>query len=96
MIIDLHERIKEKLKRALPSQAFSMEKTENYPATRRMVQEALILAKAGNLSGAVDTAFTAGYVAAYAEIAEELERILKECLPEVYEARRKKKGGGKK
>jgi hypothetical protein len=95
MIIDLQERLK-KLKRALPSQTFSMEKTADHPAARRMVKEALILARAGNFSGAVDTAFTAGYVAACAEIAEELKNMLKEYLLEVYEARHGKKGGGKK
>jgi len=57
-----------------------------------MVKEALTLAKAGNLSGAVDTAFTAGYTAACLKIAGELQRILAECLPENYG----KKGGTEK
>ena len=96
MIIDLQEKLKEKLKRTLPPHAFSAASSGTSPAARRMVKEALTLAKAGNFSGAVDTAFTAGYVAACAEIAEELKNMLKECLPEVYEARYGKKGGGKK
>lgn len=80
MIIDLQEKIRERLKKALPSQAFSVEKTESCPAARRMVKEALILAKAGNFSGAVDTAFTAGYVAACQEVLQALREAQKKML----------------
>ncbi|MCL6558333.1 MAG: hypothetical protein K6U74_05940 [Firmicutes bacterium] len=80
MIIDLQEKIRERLKRAIPSQAFSMEKTENNPDARRLVQEALILAKAGNFSGAVDTAFTAGYITACEEVLQALREAQEKLL----------------
>jgi len=76
VIVNLQEKLKEKLKKTLPPYAFSAANSGISPAARRMVKEALALAKAGNLSGAVDTAFTAGYVAACANLAKELERAL--------------------
>jgi hypothetical protein len=71
MIIDLQERLK-KLKRALPLQTFSMEKTADHPDARRMVREALALAKGGNFSGAVEVAFASGYVTAWEEVIQTL------------------------
>ncbi len=75
-VADLQKRLNEKLKKELPPYAFSVSAAGISPAARRMVKEAVILAKAGNLTGAVDTAFTAGYVAACAKLAKELERAL--------------------
>ncbi|AEG15199.1 hypothetical protein Desku_1619 [Desulfofundulus kuznetsovii DSM 6115] len=81
MIIDLQKRLQEKMKKTLPPHAFSVENSRTMPEIRQMVEEALILAKAGNLSGAVDAAYMAGYTAAYAEAVEMLRGALKGCLP---------------
>ncbi|MCL6448228.1 MAG: hypothetical protein K6U04_08765 [Armatimonadetes bacterium] len=96
MIIDLQKKLKEKMKKTLPPHTFSASSSGTLPDARFMVKEALILAKAGNLSGAVDTAYTAGYVACATEIKKELDKILKEYCPEIWEARQGKKGRSKK